>query len=241
MIQTRILAIEDDPIAAKSLWLAIEALDHIPIDIVDDVVVFRRLVKATRPDLLIFDIDLGTDLNGIDLAREMALAYDIPFLYITSQHDRELVAEAVQSFPAAFLTKPFDAASLQAAIALACSSKPASSPVISSSATKSALFLKDETGFIRIDPEDLLYIEASNKQCRLILEQQEKLVTGKITELSHQLPMEQFMQVHRSFVVNLEKIRQIDSQFKSLDMNGKQVPVGRSYKESLMTRLLKIG
>lgn len=238
MANPRILAIEDDPVAAEALKLSIESLNYVLIDVVDEAEEFLRLVKATLPDVLLLDIDLGNEPNGIELAQQATNQFDIPFLYITSQHDSGTVDEAIASAPAAYITKPFDTTSLHAAIELAIAQKEA--PPLNSRQSNS-LFIREEGSFSKVPTDQLLFIEAQNKQCRLQLEDKERTITAKITELSQQLPGKDFIQVHRSFIVNLEKVTEIDGQYKWLRTGNFQVPIGRSYKEVLMTKLLKLG
>src|SRR5690606_35014453 len=110
----RILAIEDDPIYAESLRLVLEELGYLLIEVTDDIHEFFRLIKATLPDILLIDIDLGLEMDGIQLAEKVNQEVEIPFLFVTSYKDSQTVLRAKDVLPAAYITKPYEPASLQA-------------------------------------------------------------------------------------------------------------------------------
>lgn len=235
----RILAIEDDLLHAEALKLEIEALDHILIDVVDNAEDFRRLIKATVPDLLIIDIDLGEEVDGVALAQEVTKNDDIPFLFLTAQEETKDVQRATEVSPNAYLTKPVNRASLQAAINLAIQKidfkKPQFKP-------ESQLFLlKDDEGLKPVDLDELVYVEANNKSCILQLKNEKRETTMKLSALSERLPADDFMQIHRSFIIRVDKIEMVDPAYLYLTVRKVKIPIGRKYKEALMQKLLKIG
>ncbi len=239
MAEIRVLAIEDEPLHAEKLRITLEEAGFVVIDIVADVSVFKRLLKATVPDIILVDIDLGEAIDGIELVKDIANTSDTPFIFLTSHHDSATVARATESLPAAYLTKPFSVASLSAAIEIAVNALD-KRPTTIANPVSTGVFVKSGEKLLRIHTEDLLLVEAQNKQCKLTLNNDVLTVTAKITDLVQKLPA-QFVQTHRSFIVNLDKVEAIDSQYKNLTINKVDVPIGRNYKHGIMEKLLKLG
>src|SRR5690606_25629790 len=121
MPEIRILAIEDDPIYAEALRLVIDELGYILIEVTSEPQEFLRLTRATIPDLLLIDIDLGAAIDGIDLAKQISAGNAVPVIFLTSYKDKETILRATGAKPSAYITKPYEAGSLQAAIEIAVS------------------------------------------------------------------------------------------------------------------------
>lgn len=239
MADVRILAIEDDPIYVESLRATIEESEYLLIDVVDTIADFQRLVKATLPDIMIFDIDLGEEMDGIELAQLVTKEHEVPYIFVTSFEDQETVKRATATLPASYLTKPCSAGSLKAAIELAILQK-SNAAKAKDTTSESGFFIKEGDSLVRIDLENLLSLEAQNKQTEMQFANECKTVSAQFREIAESLPSN-FVQIHRSFMVNASKVEKIDASYTSIEMLGKKIPVGRKYREELMKVLLKLG
>ncbi|MDW3190717.1 MAG: response regulator transcription factor [Cytophagales bacterium] len=240
MAQIRVLAIEDELLHTEQLRLLLEQNGFIVIDVVDTISEFKRMILATQPDILLVDIDLGEAINGIELMQGVSTTYDVPFIFLTAHEDQQTVKTAMATMPSAYLTKPYTGASLRAAIELA-NERHMKQPNSHSDSVKKMIFVRSEDRLIRIAPDELWMVEAQNKQCSITLGNEQFVVTAKLTELANQLSPDQFMQIHRSYIVNLDQIGEIDAQYRHLTIGDQEIPIGRSYKSALMEKLLKLG
>lgn len=234
MSPARILAIEDDPIHAEALRLCIEQAGYILIDVVDNIEEFKRLVVATVPDMLLMDIELGAEKDGVDLAAEVTDLHNVPFIFITSRQDLETTRRATDLRPSAYITKPINSGSLMAAVELA--GKNVETPKVLTNGSQD-FFIKSKKGFQRVDLDRLLFIEASNKQCVLHFNDGLEEITMKLGDLLKQLPARDFIQVHRSFVINFPKLNLIDPGFKFLTIDENKIPIGRNYRDLVLRRI----
>lgn len=234
----RILAIEDDLIFAEALRESLERLEHVVIDVTSSPDEFKRLVKATLPDLVVVDIDLGHTLTGIDVVQDMQEFHDCPVIFLTSHEDVETAEEALDAFPAAFLTKPASDAELMSAISLASKPKPMQSP--KPSQADDAFFLKIENTLKKLDAKDVLYIEVMGRTCFVITSVERLEVAMRLKDLIKELPGG-FVQIHRSYLVNQLHISEVDSQLQSVTLHNQQLPVGRSFKNELLSKINRIG
>jgi len=115
----RILIVEDEPVAARVLERRLELLGF---DTVGPVATGEEAVRKaaeTDPELVIMDIQLRGELDGIDAAARMAAAHAIPVIFLTSHADDETLRRAQHVAPYGYLLKPFDDRLLRITIELA--------------------------------------------------------------------------------------------------------------------------
>jgi CheY-like chemotaxis protein len=72
-----------------------------------------------NPDIILMDIQLNGDMDGIEVAQQIRILYNIPFIYLTGSYDNLLLDRANQTKPIGFISKPFDDTDIQNAIELA--------------------------------------------------------------------------------------------------------------------------
>lgn len=242
MSKIRILAAEDDALHADTLRMHIGRLGYDLIDIVDSPEVAMRLLKATQPDVLLMDIDLGVEETGIDLVKKINDFADIPVIYLTSYKDEAIFKKAKETLPEAYILKPYDPEHLQTAIELAVfrkqkEIKKPQGPSKTPTAPLKAVFVKEGNNLIKLLLQDITLVEAYDKYCYIYTRSKKHLLSTQLKSLVQHLPQEQFLQVHRSYIINLEAIEKILPQQNSLEIAGKQVPVSKSYKAALFSHL----
>jgi len=233
----RILAIDDDPVFAESIRQVVEELDYVLIDIVSEVTEFKRLVKATVPELLLIDIDLGQEINGIQLAEELLDEVNTPIIFITSHLDLDTTRKAIELFPAAYITKPINGASLLSAISLA---KEPRNIVQEKTTDKAGVFLKVGNMLKKFQEDEIAFVEVVDRSCFVHASDGKYELNIRLKDLLKQLP-DSFIQIHRSFIVNWNLITEVDSQVTSVGVEGSKLPVGRSYKGQLLSIMNRLG
>jgi DNA-binding response OmpR family regulator len=115
MSNARILLVEDDALLAPALKRALEqmgyAVAHMPTAAEAMDHAFQH-----RPDAIVMDVNLGRGIDGIDTARAIRRAYDIPIVFLTSRVDETTRARATLATPAAYLPKSCSAEELRDAL-----------------------------------------------------------------------------------------------------------------------------
>ncbi|WP_256013591.1 LytR/AlgR family response regulator transcription factor [Desertivirga xinjiangensis] len=103
---------------------------------------------------------------------------------------------------------------------------------------------KDSSGkkFVKVKYDEIIYVEASLNYISLIMEQEKHLAYLTMKEIEENLPCEKFIRVHKSYIVNINKIRAVDGNQVFLN-NGERIIIGASYRNNfhlkLNERLLK--
>jgi DNA-binding LytR/AlgR family response regulator len=236
----RILAIEDDPLQAEALRLVLEELNYIAIEVTTNVADFQRLVVATVPDLLLIDIDLASDVDGIQLSQKVRNSSNAPIIFVTASKDKETILRAKDSHASAYITKPYERSSLQAAIEIAMAARSTSAQGMHLNARKD-FFVKDDGRLRKVNIDEIQFVEVKEKFCCIRLENEIIEVNIRLKELIEQLHPPQFVQVHRSYVVALNHITEVTPANNTVIIQGTEIPIGKNYRDSLLRQLNKIG
>lgn len=198
-----------------------------------------RYVNALEPDLLFLDAQLGSD-KAFDLIRDIEHR---PKIIYTAQND----SHALQAFnhqALDYLLKPYGAARLDAALAKAAchtivSGLPAEGPALP--LQRRHLFVEDGNRLRRIALHDIHYLKAARDYTVVYTAQGEFLSSSGIGSIAHRLDNSQFLRIHRSFIVNVERIdtcyRDIGRLYLVME-NGQELRVGKHFLHVIKSLIL---
>ncbi len=119
MEKNNIIIVEDDEITALNLNLSLQKQGYNIIAVCDNITQAKNKIISSKPDLVIIDISLQESNDGIELAKIIRSKYNIPFIYLTSYSDDDIISQAKQTEPYGYIVKPFDPSSLHATIQMA--------------------------------------------------------------------------------------------------------------------------
>ena len=97
------------------------------------------------------------------------------------------------------------------------------------------LFVKDKNRLVSIMLKEILWIEAFDNYAIVVLPTQKILISSTLKDLLDRLPSEFFMRIHRSYIIQLLKIKRIEDH--DIYISDKPLPVSKSYRDELITRL----
>lgn len=242
----RILAVEDDPIYAEGLGMLLEDMGYTNFSIVDNAIDALKLFKQQPPDLLVMDINIKGPLNGIEFVEIASAIKKVSVIYVTSYSDAEIFGKAKQTGPSAYLLKPYDDKNLEMAIELALFNTDTTKKGLNENtgfkidAASDAFFVKYNNRLIKIAVSDLLFIEVEEKYCYVHTKERRYAINIRLKDLLAQLPPGAFLQTHRSFAVRLSAVEEVNLDDFVLKIQGKEIPIGRTYKDVLFTKLKTI-
>jgi DNA-binding LytR/AlgR family response regulator len=248
----RLLIVEDEPLYARLLSTLAQTLGY---EVVGPVATGEEALalyqQLPRPDLALLDINLAGALDGVELGHELLDVQALPLIFVTSLTDEDTFTRAKALGPAAYLLKPFDERALQLAIELALhnfatgdapATYPAPAPAWNEDLIiRSSLFLRDRGRLTKVNIADIRYVEAGDKYSTVIAS------TGKFTarislrDLIPRLLPARFIQVHRSYLVNVDHIECIDQLDSTVTVAKTELPLGPSYREPLLKILRLVG
>ncbi|MCU4155842.1 response regulator transcription factor [Carboxylicivirga sp. A043] len=223
----RTIAIDDEPLALQLLSGYIEKTPFLELaGSFDNPIDAMEFLNQNEADLMFVDIQMP-DLTGIEFARILA---NPPKLIFTTAFEKYAL-EGFKLEAIDYLLKPFGYDEfLKAAQKAQKLIHYEQQETIESN--NAFLFLKSDYKIRRINFNDILYIEGLKDYVKVFLQHQDKPILSlhSLKSMEAKLPAEKFMRVHRSFIVNLDKIDTID---RSRIVFGKEyIPVSEQYKKA---------
>ncbi|MFD1872154.1 LytR/AlgR family response regulator transcription factor [Hymenobacter bucti] len=233
--------IDDNEINRLTLERAVQRHDQLVLaaSFPDAVEALSYLHAGGVVDVLLLDIEMP-HITGLELVK--LLPEPRPAVILVTTH----AAFAVDAFELQvldYLVKPVNYARFCQAIArvMELPLVPAPAPAApvpaptDISTTGTDLFVKTGGKLLRINFEDVLYIEALSTYVLLVTEKQKHIVGGTLKNIEERLPFRHFVRVHRSYIVNLHRVEALEDNMLKLGQH--EVPVSRGYQDELMQRL----
>jgi CheY-like chemotaxis protein len=115
----RILVVEDEPNVAEVMRARLESFGYVVCSIVSSGKDALNAMEQWHPDIVIMDIKIHGDMDGIESARLIRAQFDVPVIYITSFVDDKLLKRAQITEPFGYIIKPYDGRQLQVAVEMA--------------------------------------------------------------------------------------------------------------------------
>lgn len=240
MSNVRILIVEDEALVAMDMATM---LSHIGYQVLDPVYSYEEAVKRMddeNPDIVLSDINLGKGKSGIDFAQLVRSKYKLPLIFITSYSDKDTVAKAAVTQPNGYLIKPFSQQDLFASIEVAIASfagnkTEQAEPVCMAN---DSLFVKTDTHFVKVNVADIMWLESDHNYLYLVTDKAKHIVRSSFRDFMTNLPATDFMQVHKSYIVNLKKIDSFS--YTDIVINKASIPLSRNFKDELFERLKRV-
>jgi len=120
MPKMKILITEDESIVAMHLESKLQKLRYEVTSIVDSGEATIKSVIANQPDLVLMDIRIKGEMDGIDTAHILKNRFNIPVIFLTAHTDKKTIIRAKMAEPYGYLLKPFEEKELSSAIEIAC-------------------------------------------------------------------------------------------------------------------------
>lgn len=234
-----ILVVEDEPLIAEDICDTLQEAGYGIAGIAHNANDAMRILKNNAPALALLDINIDGEIDGLMLAGIINEKFKIPFIFLTSYTDPGTLKKVAELKASGFIVKPFNEKELTTNIALGIERHKESSEHLSSlqdESTTKQFFIKKDNRLVKIEVEDILYAQAFDNYTYLITNAEKYLVPTTLKKISEKIQNEDFVRIHRSYVVNLRKIEEINEEGVMLK-RGVTLPVSRTAKADLMKRI----
>lgn len=240
--QLKILIVEDEMLIAANIANQLEAFGYEVIGIIPRGEEAIKVVQNDKPDLVLMDINLKGEIDGIETAKRIQQEGPIPIIYLTANSDDEHFNRAKATNPYAFLSKPFKRLDLQRALELASvrilqeNNDP--KPEQNGLKLEDRIFVKQNDLMCKILIADILYLEADRNYCQVFTKDKNYLLVNTLKNMEEKLPTQSFQRVHRSYIVNLKEINEFNH--NNITVGNKILPLSKELRAELLARLQTI-
>jgi len=225
------IAIDDEPKALEVIERYCRKIDLIALK-----ATFREPVKAIeflnceKIDLVFLDINMP-DISGMQLIATLAVK---PMVIFTTAYSSYAV-ESYDLNAIDYLLKPITFERFLAATNKALTFLSAKYKTGIKSEVAETVFIKSGAQTHQVKVSDILYLEKDGNYITVCLKDKKILIRENMTDIFAIVPAEEFVRVHKSFVVAIRHIRMIE--VHRVIVNGEKIPIGSTYREALRERL----
>ncbi len=247
MSKTNILVVEDESIVAKDIQHSLKKLGYTVVGMCSTGEEAIKTAEELKPDLILMDIMLKGDMSGIEAAGQIREKFNIPIIYLTAYADESTLSKAKVSEPYGYIIKPFKEIDLHTSIEMAIYKHEKETDVkkerdflysiVENKESKDIIFVKSNSRLVKVKTTDIFFVEALKDYVVINTAGARYTIHSTMKDIEKKLPPSDFIRVHRSFIVRIDKIVAIEQPNLILEEDKKLIPIGGSYKDELSKRL----
>lgn len=220
----KILVVEDEYITQKNICDHLIEIGYSILGTASNYNTAIEILNAKKVDLIILDIHLKGEKNGIELANYIKENNsEIPFIFLTAYSDTASIKEAIKTRPSGYLVKPFEKHDLFSAIEVALLNFEKKH-----NQKKKSLLVKHQGIFIKIDIDSIIYIESDKNYLIIQCINDSYRYRSTLTEIKESLP-DNFIFTHKGFIINCNFVDSFSTTVVFL--KNFRIPISKTYKD----------
>lgn len=235
----KIFLIEDEWVHAEDMRMAIEELNYQWLGYTHEGVDALEKIKILNPDVVLVDLNLNGAFSGIAIAQLIKKQFGLPFIFVTSYLDDDIIKQCYQAEPVAYLHKPVNKGDLKAAMLKIdfINYKQQQEEVIVSD-TEQQLLVRVGKQLKPIHKEDITVIHTDAKNYIRIFTKQkiQYAVKASLSGFEKKLPAAVFMRIHKEYLINLHHIVSVNETDQTIQVDQLHVPLGKNYRADFLDR-----
>lgn len=249
MGKTNVLVVEDESIVSKDIQHSLKKLGYNVVGAASTGEKAIELAVSERPDIVLMDIMLKGEMNGIEAADTIRKQFKIPIIFLTAYADESTLSKAKITEPYGYIIKPFKEIDLHTTIEMAIYKHGKEQEVVKErdflysivenkdTTAVGFIFVKSNSRLVKLRNEDIYFIEALKDYVVIHTKSVRYTIHSTMKDIESKMGNDEFIRVHRSFIVRLDKIASIEFPNLVLEDDKKVIPIGGSYKDDLSNRI----
>lgn len=225
------IVVDDDALSRKAIENLVKQTAGLELlGAFGDAVTAANFLQENEADILLLDVEMP-QMNGLELIQAMPRQAEV--ILVTSKE--KYAVPAFDLNVTDYILKPVDYPRFLKAIGKAREALAPPASEEPSALVPGKLFVKVDQNLIGIDIDSVSVVEAMADYVRIYTDAKRYTVYSSMKGIANKLPNNQFMRVHRSYIVNLSRINSIED--NTLVIGERLIPVGVTYQKTLMARL----
>lgn len=220
------IIVDDDELSRTALKKLVERAEYLKLlTECKDAVQAEKFIRNNQVDLMFLDVEMP-EMSGIEFIKNVEIACQV--IIVSSK--KEYAVDAFEYNVTDYLLKPVQYARFLKAVEKA---RQIYENVQSEGVR--TLLIKHDSKLVKLDLENINYVEAFSDYVNIYTKTTRHTVLSTMKAIESKLPPSEFMRVHRSYIVRLDRISTIEE--NTIVLNDKLIPVSRSNKEGLLRKL----
>lgn len=247
MSKINILVVEDENIVSKDIQQCLKKLGYNVVATTATGEEAVQLAEEKNPDVVLMDIMLKGEMSGIEAAAQIKEHYDIPVIYLTAYADESTLSKAKITEPYGYILKPFKEIDLDISIKMTLfkhkkqkelkSERDLLYSIVESKDTSDIVFIKSNSRLVKVRTKDIYLIEALKDYVVINTLHTRYTIHSTMKDINAKLPSNEFIRVHRSYIIRIDKIAAIEHNNLVIEDMKKTIPIGGSYKDDLAKKI----
>ena len=225
--------VDDEPVAREILISYIAKIPNLElIKSCKNAMEAFEIINSQKADLFFLDINMP-EVNGLSLAK---LIHKKSKVIFTTAY-REYAVDGFNLKAVDYLLKPIAFDHFLEAVNAFCETIVTNGFVknIAQSTSANFFFVRSERKMVKVNFVEILFIESLSDYVKIHTNDNTVVVRETISNLEAKLPSQQFLRVHRSFIISLNNIDSYTNEF--IEIKQKAIPISRKYKEVVLIKL----
>lgn len=243
----KILIVEDEMIIGAKVSMYLTEMGYEVTGIITRAEEVLLHLEVATPDLILLDIQLKGEMDGIDLAQHILETSRVPVVFLTANSDEKSFARAKPTHPYGFLSKPVKRIELKRTLELsfnllknqnASTPSPATKPTESTAILSDRIFIYHQEKRIKLLFQDILFVQAERNYCKIITALKTYILTMPMKSLEQELPSSIFHRIHRSYIVNLRHVSEVDD--RMVKVGDHRLVLSKSHRVAFLGRIRSV-
>lgn len=245
--KARVMVVEDESIVRWDIENTLKQSGHSVVASCASGEEAVELCEEHRPQVVLMDIALSGGLSGIDAAKRIRERTGSAVVFLTANSDKGTVDRARTAVPYGFVIKPFRPVDLMIAIEVAMHNHDKDSTVLrerdhlrmrlAGEGDQAALFITVKGRQQRVLCREIRFIQALKDYVGIQVAARRYVVYSTMSGMEQRLPQDQFLRVHRSYIVRVGSIKAIEDYQVLLEDGEERIPIGGLYTAKVRERL----
>ncbi len=224
----RCAIVDDEEMSRKNIEQLVKRVNDLKLVVVcKDAVEASNVLRKENVDLVFLDVEMP-EMTGIELIK--SLTHKPEIVLVTAKEN--YAVEAFEYDVADYIVKP---ATYERFLKAYDRVKERLSSDAENPVNDDAVFVKVDSQLVKVNTRDILWVEAFGDYVNVFTETNKYIVHSTMKGMENKLPSDNFLRVHRSYIVRVEKIKAIEETI--IIIGKKLIPIGDSYRSTLMKRL----
>ena len=248
MSKINILVVEDESIVSKDIQHSLKKIGYNVVGAASTGEKAIELALSEKPDLILMDIMLKGSMNGIEAADIIKKELSIPVIFLTAYADESTLAKAKITEPYGYILKPFKEIDIQTSVEMAIYKHAKEQEIIkerdflysiveNKEKNYDFIFVKSNSKLVKINCKDICFIEALKDYVVINTIDTRYTIHSTMKDIELKMGTIDFIRIHRSFIVRLDKIVSIEYPNLTLEKDKKSIPIGGSYRDDLNAKI----
>lgn len=244
-----VFIVEDESIVARDLAGCLTNFNYQVLGISNNGPEAIEKILELRPDIVLMDIMIKGPMSGLEVASVLKEKANIPVIFLTAYADEATLNKAKICEPYGYILKPFKEAEVHSTIKMAYFKHKRFSEIKKErdflyslaenlDPKSKDIYIRSYGKLMKIQKPDILYVEAMKDYVIIYTKLSKYTIHSTMKDIEQNLGPADFIRVHRSYIVSLDKIETIEGNEIFLEGNkGKAIPIGANFKDEVLKRI----